>query len=116
MIYFSRVPKKVTYQLYYHATDERFVDGLETDLGKLYSLRKSHAGDADLHLALITHRTPKAWISDLKRYIPRLVCIVATSIRLPSDEVVLRQYQWIDYRLRSLKQLDLIAAFLTVDV
>ena len=56
---------------------------------------------------VLSSDTRREWLEHLLHSAPgRLVCIVATTIRVPADVRSIAQYQWVDFRDRSDEKLD----------
>jgi streptogramin lyase len=104
-----------TYRLHYVPRDEQLASEVRDVLGNSYHLRPSSAEQADIHMAVLTNSVPQAWLDQLVHSHPNLICIVATSIRLPPDERIVRQLQWVDYRSGSSVPLERLAFLLGKD-
>jgi streptogramin lyase len=102
-----------TYQLYYSPRDERLVSQVRAILGAVKHLMPSSDEQADFHIAVLTNQISQEWLDQLVHAHPNLISIIATSIRLPSNEQVVRQLQWVDYRSGSSAPLEQLVYFLT---
>jgi streptogramin lyase len=102
-----------TCRLHYDPVDEPLVAEIRSVLGKNRRLRLGSDEQADIHIAILSNKTSQPWLNQLVRSLPNLICMVATSIRLPSDETVVRQTQWVDYRSHSLTQLETMISHIT---
>jgi hypothetical protein len=102
-----------TYRLHYDPADEHLASEVRSALQSRRSLCPSASEEADIHIAILTNRTQQTWIKELMQAYDGLVCIVATSIRIPLDEAKLRQIQWVDYRTRTSRELERMAFLLS---
>ena len=112
----ERVSKKTkTYQLHYDPSDERIASEVRQAFWGEGRLQERTSGQADIHLVIVTNKTPQAWVNELGQTLSNIVYIVASSIRIPKDEMSLRRFQWVDYRLRSKRQLEQMRVLLFED-
>jgi hypothetical protein len=95
-----------TYRLHHDPADECIADDVRQVFCGERNLSESRGEQTDVHLVILTSRTPLAWMSKLAHTLSNVVFIAASSgIRVPRDEESLRRFQWIDYRLRQKDQL-----------
>jgi hypothetical protein len=107
--------RRKTYYLHYDPEDEYLANGVRSVLvGKFREIYNENY-HADIHIAIMSNRTEQVWIDNLLESIPSLVCVAATSIRIPSDEVLLRQRQWIDDRRQTRRTLEMMPVHLSSD-
>jgi hypothetical protein len=75
--------------------------------------RESQDASATYDIAILTNKTPRAWLDHLMASATALVCVIGTSIRPSESDEQLRRAQWVDYRTRTYDQLRSMAFLLS---
>lgn len=100
---------ETSWHLLYHPSDSLIAQEIEAVLANQDHLRKGSMEHAEVSIVLLTNYTSLEWLEELERTIPNLVCILCTSIHLPTSLKSLRKRQWVDYRKRSEEKLVFLA-------
>jgi hypothetical protein len=115
----SRFPSNTnkSYSLHYNEPDGTVADEVKKAMDLYsysHSLETDHSREVDVRIAIVSDGTRKSWLEDeLLSRGGRLVCVVASSIEIPSDERWFHLYQWVDYRKRDFAALTRVAKTLS---
>jgi hypothetical protein len=105
-----------TYRLHYDPTAEHIARDARAALtaqnGGQGNLRESQDPSTTYDIAILTNKTPRAWLDHLLQSTTTLVCVIGTSIHLPESAELVRRVQWVDYRTRTFEQLRSMAFLL----
>jgi hypothetical protein len=105
-----------TFRLHYDPAAEHIArdvrSALTAKIGGRGNLRESQDASATYDIAILTNKTPRAWLDHLMQSATTLVCVIGTSIRPPERAEQLRRVQWVDYRTRTYDQLSSMAFLL----
>jgi TIR domain len=105
-----------TYRLRYDPAAEHIARDVRAALtaqsGGQGDLRESQDASTTYDIAILTNKTPRAWLDHLLQSTTTLVCVIGTSMRLPESAEQLRWAQWVDYRTRTFDQLRSMAFLL----
>jgi len=103
------LPRAKTFRLRYEPIDEALGSQVREALrrGQWREVETDEATD----VLVLSSDTRREWLDEhLLHSAPgRLVCIVATTIRVPADVGSIAQYQWVDFRDRSDEKLRTLA-------
>jgi hypothetical protein len=105
-----------TFRLHYDPAAEHIArdvrSALTTPVGGQGDLRESQDVSATYDIAILTNKTPRAWLNHLMQSVTTLACVIGTSTHPSESAEQLRRVQWVDYRTRTYDQLRSMAFLL----
>ena len=99
----------IRYALHYAPSDQKIADQLDATLTHFGHVRDNEGNTAEQHFMIVSNQTPKSLMTQARDTSRAYTLVLASSTNI--DESALLDYQIIDYRSRSQKQLNAIAGY-----
>jgi hypothetical protein len=101
--------QSIRYALHYVPADQKIADQLDATLKHFGHIRVNADDTADQHFMIVSNQTPKSLMAQARNTSQAYTLVLASSTNI--DEDALLNYQIVDYRRRSQRQLNAIAAY-----